>query len=94
MGVNMGSPDRQSSCAAETLYGIRNITVHGKSVGIARLCDAVAEVQALGLTREDEIKRALVECVSRHNYIPDKLRAEYADALLAEYCASQCQPGR
>jgi hypothetical protein len=90
----MGSPDRQSPCAADALYGIRNITVHGKSVGIARLCDAVAEVQAQGLTREDEIKRALVDCVSRHNYIPDKLRADYADALLAEYCASHSRLAR
>ena len=89
----MGSPDRQSPCAADALYGIRNITVHGKSVGIARFCDAVAEVQAQGLTREEEIKTGLVDCVSRHNDIPDALRAEYAQALLSEYNATECRPG-
>ena len=85
--------DRQSPCAADALFGIRKITIRGKSVGIARLCDAITEVQAQGLTREEEIKTGLVDCVSRHNDIPDALRAEYAQALLAEYYATECRSG-
>jgi len=89
----MDTHDHQSPCAADALFGIRKITIRGKSIGIARLCDAIAEVQARGLTNDEEIKTALIECVSRHNYIPDALRAEYAQALLAEYCATECRCG-
>jgi hypothetical protein len=89
----MDTHDRQSPCAADALFGIRKITVRGKSVGIARLCDAITEVQGRGLAREEEIKTALIECVSRHNYIPDALRTEYAQALLAEYYATECRCG-
>jgi hypothetical protein len=89
----MDTHEQQSPCAADALFGIRKITVRGKSVGIARLCDAITEVQGRGLAREEEIKTALIECVSRHNYIPDALRAEYAQALLAEYYVTECRCG-
>ena len=85
--------DRQSPCAADALFGIRKITVRGKSVGIARLYDTITEVQAWQLTSDEEIKAALLDCVSRHNYVPDALRAEYAQALLSEYNAKECRPG-
>jgi len=89
----MDTHDHQSPCAADALFGIRKIIVRGKSVGIARLCDAIAEVQARGLTSDEEIKTALIECVSRHNYIPDLLHAEYAQVLIAEYYAMECRCG-
>ena len=89
----MDTHEHQPPCAADALFGIRKITVRGKSVGIARLCDAIAEVQARGLTIDEEIKTALIECVSRHNYIPDALRVDYAGALLSEYHNDECRCG-
>jgi len=66
------------------LVKTRLITVNGRRVGIARLCDAIADVQARGLTRDDEIKAAVIRRVEETSFIPDPLRAAYADALLAE----------
>ncbi|GEM_PF-1155729 len=79
--------DRQPPCAAGALWGIRKIAVREMQVGIAGLCDAVCEVQNRNLTRDDEIRAALVDAVSRQNYIPDPLREAYGEALLAEYYA-------
>jgi len=87
----MDTHDHQSPCAADALFGIRKITVREKSVGIARLCDAIADVRERRLTNEEEIKTALIECISRHNYIPDSLRAEYAESLLTEYHNDECR---
>lgn len=75
----------QSPCVADALFGTKTITVNGKAVGIARLCDAIAEVHAMGLSRDDGVRTALLARVGQENYIPGKLREEYADALLAEY---------
>lgn len=72
-------------CAADALFGIRTITVNGRTVGIARLCDAIADVRAMGLTGNEPLKAALVARVGKDNYIPEKLSGEYAEALLAEY---------
>jgi len=81
----------QSPCAADALFGTKTITVNGKAVGIARLCDAIADVRALGLSRDDDLKRALVVRVEKDNYIPEKLTTEYAEALLAEYRAASAR---
>jgi hypothetical protein len=89
----MDTHEQQPPCAADALYGIRSITVRGRSVGVARLCDAITDVLARRLTSEEEIKAALLDCVSRHNYVPAALRAEYAQALLAEYYATECRCG-
>ena len=85
--------DPQSPCAADALFGIRKITIRGRSVSIARLCDAIADVRARGLTREEEIKIALVDGASSYNFIPDAPRAEYAEALLSEYHEDECRCG-
>ncbi len=79
----------QSPCAADALYGTRSITVNGKTVGIARLCDALADVRAMNPDGDDVIREALLARVGQENYIPEKLRGEYGDALLAEYRAAE-----
>jgi len=79
--------DRQPPCAAGALWGIRKITVREMQVGIAGLCNTVCEVQDRNLTRDDEIRAALVDGVSCQNYIPDPLCDAYGEALLAEYYA-------
>jgi hypothetical protein len=43
------------------------------------------EVQDQQLTRDDEIRAALVDAVSLRNFIPDPLRDAYGEPLLAEY---------
>jgi len=82
----------QSPCAADALFGTKTITVNGKTVGIARLCDALADVRALGLTRDEELKEALLSRVGKDNYIPVGIRDQYAVALLAEYHTSPENP--
>ena len=75
----------QTPCAADALFGTRTITVKGKTVGIAGLCDAIAGVQAMDLAGDEAVKEALVARVGEDNYIPAGLAHEYAEALLAEY---------
>ncbi|MGD1004852.1 MAG: hypothetical protein ABR887_05460 [Methanoregulaceae archaeon] len=77
----MDHRDRKPSCAAEALWGIRTIIVNGKSIGISGLCDAIIDVQDLNLIAKEDIKSALLERVSCHNYIPETLRTAYADAF-------------
>lgn len=89
----MDNHDRQSPCAADALFGLRRITVKGRSVGIARLCDAIADVRARQLASDEESKAALPDCVSCHNYIPAALRPEYTEALLPEYHQDGCRCG-
>jgi len=75
----------QCPCAADALFGTGTITVSGKTVGIARLCDALADVRAMDLTGENALREALVSRVGQDNYIPASLRREYDDALFAVY---------
>lgn len=77
--------DTKTPCAADALFGTKTITVDGKTVGIARLCDAIADVRAMNLSGDAAVKAALLTRVRQENYIPEKLSGEYADALLAEY---------
>jgi len=74
-----------SPCAADALFGTKTITVNGKNVGIARLCDAIAEVRSMGLHEDQEIRAALLKAVEENNYIPEPLRDEYSAALIAQY---------
>jgi len=90
----MDTHEQQPPCAADALFSIRRIIVRGRSVGVARLCDAIADVRARRLTSEEEIKAALLDCVSRHNYVPAALRPECAEALLSEYHQDECRSGR
>ena len=75
----------QSPCSADALFGTKTVTVAGKAVGIAGLCDAIADVRAMALDRNDALKAALLARVAEENYIPETLAGEYAEALLAEY---------
>lgn len=81
----------QPPCAADALFGTRSITVNGKTVGIARLCDAIDDVRALNLDRDDALRTALLARIRQENYVPEKLSGEYADALLKEYRRSAGQ---
>lgn len=87
----MDTHEQHPPCAADALFGIRRITVRGRSVGVARLCDSIAGVRAHRLTGDEEIKAALLACVSGHNDIPGALRADYAGALLTEYHNDECR---
>lgn len=77
--------DTKSPCAADALFGTKAITVAEKTIGIARLCDAIADVRAMNLSGDAAVKTALPARVGRENYIPEKFSGQYADALLAEY---------
>jgi hypothetical protein len=84
--------DTRSPCAADALFGLKTITVNGKPVGIARFCDAIANVRALNLSGDDEIRAALIREVEKNNFIPRAVRDDYAGALLSEYRAACTGP--
>lgn len=64
---------------------MKYITVNGKTIGIARLCDALAIVASMDLSGEHQVTTALLEEVGKHNYIPASVRDAYGAALLEEY---------
>jgi len=67
------------------------ITVNGRTVGIARLCDAVSAVASMGLDRDDLVKAALLAEVEKNNFIPAAVRDAYGAALLEVYRTEQRQ---
>jgi hypothetical protein len=77
--------DEKSPCVADALFGMKFITVNGKTVGIAQLCDALATVASMDLSGEDRVTTALLAEVMKHNYIPASVRDAYGAALLDEY---------
>ena len=74
-----------SPCAADALFGTRQLTVAGKTVGITGLDAAFAAVQARGLVGDAAISAELMRRIRENNYIPPAIADEYAAALLAEY---------
>jgi hypothetical protein len=74
-----------SPCAADALFGTRQLTVAGKQVGITGLDAAFAAVQARGLIGDAAISAELMRRIRENNYIPPAIADEYAAALLAEY---------
>ncbi len=74
-----------SPCAADALFGSRQITVAGKTVGITGLDAAFAAVQARGLNGDAAISAELMRRIRENNYIPPTLAEVYALAVLAEY---------
>ena len=81
--------DRKSACAADALFGLRPITVKGKTVGITGLGVAIAAVQAKDLPGDNQIIMALLAEAEKCNFIPAPLREEYGAALLGEYRTAQ-----
>jgi hypothetical protein len=74
-----------SPCAADALFGTRQLAVAGKTVGITGLDAAFAAVQARGLNGDAAISAELLRRIRETNYIPPAIADEYAAALLAEY---------
>jgi hypothetical protein len=74
-----------SPCAADALFGTRQLSVAGKTVGITGLDAAFAAVQARGLIGDATISAELMRRIRENNYIPPALVDEYAAAVLAEY---------
>jgi hypothetical protein len=74
-----------SPCAADALFGTRQLSVAGKTVGIIGLDAAFAAVQARGLNGDAAISAELMRRIRENNYIPPTIGDEYAAAVLAEY---------
>jgi hypothetical protein len=74
-----------SPCATDALFGTRQLTIAGKTVGITGLDAAFAAVQARGLTGDAAISAELMRRIRENNYIPPAIADEYAEAVLAEY---------
>ena len=81
--------DKLSPCAADALQQVRQIRIDEKPVGIVRLDEAIAEVRALGLTQDTEIRAALMQRIAQYNYIPASADDIYAKSVLAEFYADR-----
>lgn len=68
---------------------IHTLNVGGDTVGVIGLRQIIAEVKALGLADESEIKNELLERVERHNYVVPREEEAYRRALWEEYRRSQ-----
>ena len=65
---------------------ITQVKVGTFQVGIMGLKEVIAELaSSMALAPEDEVTRELVHRLSKKNYIPEKAKAEYGQALLKEF---------
>lgn len=85
----MSPHDSKSPCAADALFNVTPLTVSGRTVGVLRLCDTIADVRLLGLREDISIRATLIERAERNNFIPQSFRDAYADALLAYYRSAE-----
>lgn len=79
--------DKRSPCEADALFDVTVITVNKKTFGLAGLNHAIATVQAMNLTRDDQVTPALLREVGKANFIPSSLQEAYGTVLLKEYHA-------
>ena len=68
---------------------IHTLNIGGDLVGIIGLQHIIAEVKALGLADEHQIKEELLRRVERRNYVVSKEKKAYLDALWREYRKSE-----
>lgn len=66
----MTMQDERSPCEADALFDLKAITVNKKTFGLAGLSHAIATVQAMNLTRDDQLMPALLNEVGKANFIP------------------------
>lgn len=78
-------------CCAK-MQGLKIINVDGMEVGLIGLDNIFLEVYLSGVEDEDILKEELFKKVREKNYMSEKLKSQYATALLREYkafCARQ-----
>jgi predicted transcriptional regulator len=63
----------------------RRVLIDGKETGIDHLDFILDNVRQLHLSDDDEITAAIMVRVKEFNYVPTKVEARYAEALLREY---------
>ncbi len=64
---------------------VKQITVGGQSVGISGFDEAMACGLAHLKGSDSEQKKALMDELKKHNYVPESREAEYAAAIWAEF---------
>ncbi|MCL5265927.1 MAG: hypothetical protein M1343_12180 [Chloroflexi bacterium] len=68
---------------------IHTLSIDGDLVGIIGMGEIVAEVKALGLKQEGEIKEELLTRVQRRNHVARGSEEGYRKALWGEYLGRQ-----
>ena len=82
-------------CMADAAKRVRRITLpSGGQVGIAGLDAILAEVSALHMKDELQLKDELLSRVKAHNYVSRSAENDYADALYDEYRRSAVENER
>ncbi|MBI0583202.1 MAG: hypothetical protein ISF22_03140 [Methanomassiliicoccus sp.] len=77
--------EEKPCCAAAAARKVKRIMVNGQAVGVAQLDEICSKVDAMGLTSDEEIGRALLKEVKIYNYVPAGREEEYRRAVLEEY---------
>ena len=76
-------------CQADAVRKVRIIQVNGVATGINMLDEIVAEVNAMKISADKDIREMLLQKVRACNYIPISAEDAYARALVAHYHQSK-----
>ncbi len=72
-------------CVADAIWGVGQVEVAGRIIGIANLGEILGAVGALELETEAEIRAELLRRVKESNYVPPGMENAYTDAVLSKY---------
>lgn len=90
----MAPSDSPPPCVADAHFSVTPRTLSGKTAGIARPCDIIADVQQTGSSGDRRIREALIRSAERTQYIPPGFSEAFAGALLARHREARCREGR
>ncbi len=76
-------------CQADAVRKVRMIQVNGVSTGINMLDEIIAEVKAMKISTDKDIREILLKKVRACNYIPNGAEDAYARAIVAHYHQSK-----
>lgn len=72
-------------CQADAMRNIRQIPVNGVPTAIVMVDEIIAEIQAMNLSSELQVRETLLQKVKVYNYIPKAAEEAYVKAILEQY---------
>nr|WP_319538149.1 hypothetical protein [uncultured Methanospirillum sp.] len=76
-------------CQADAVRKVRMIEVNGVATGINMLDEIIAEVKAMNISKDTDLRDVLLKRVRSCNYIPNGAEDTYARALVTHYRQSK-----
>ncbi len=74
-------------CTGAVQEDLKMLQIKGVLVGVIGLEEAFLNVMQRGIKDEEEVKEALLEEVSKRNYVPQNYEVDYKEALFRAYCS-------